>query len=73
MTTYSYTLELNDSEVIMLGAALQMMLEHCRHEIDVEPRAPFIAWQISAQDVLSRLDDNAQQTSANTLFRADDD
>lgn len=63
MTTYSYTLVLSDSEVIMLEAALQMMLAHCKQKLSDGPEAPFIAWERSAEHVLSRLHDNAQLTS----------
>jgi hypothetical protein len=63
MTTFSYTLVLNDSEVIMLEAALQMMLAHCKQKLADGPEAPFIAWQISAENVLSRLHDDSHLTS----------
>jgi hypothetical protein len=63
MTTYSYTLVLNDSEVIMLEAALKLMLKHCEWELSGGPKAPFWAWQHSAQNVMSRLHQNAQLTS----------
>ena len=71
MTTFSYTLELNDSEVIMLEAALQMMVKHCQEKLSAGPEAPFIAWQISAENVLSRLHDNARLTSYSTFSPKD--
>jgi hypothetical protein len=63
MTTFSYTLVLNDSEVIMLQAALEMMLAHCEHQLRDGPKAPYIAWQMSAKSVLSQLYDEVQITS----------
>jgi hypothetical protein len=67
MTSFSYTLVLSDSEIIMLQAALEMMIKHCDRELAGGPAAPFIAWQISASDVLARLHHDPQLRSYSTF------
>lgn len=68
MTTYSYKLELDDSECIMLEEALKLMIMHCKEKIKEGKDAPYWAHLDSAKDVLSRLYDNTEQTSGNTFF-----
>lgn len=34
MTTFVYTITLNDSESIMLEAALKLMIEYCQTQLD---------------------------------------
>lgn len=63
MTTYSYTLVMDDRERIMLEAALKMMLDHCNAELADGPKAPYWAWRRSAKEVLSRLRENMELTS----------
>lgn len=68
MTTFEYTITLNDSEVIMLKAALELMIKHCQEKLDEGSGAPFWAHKDSAQNVLKRLYDNTIQTSGNNFF-----
>jgi hypothetical protein len=63
MTTYSYKLSLNDSEMIMLEEALKMMIEKCEREITLNPRAPFFANLGSAKALNARLNKDRIQTS----------
>jgi len=68
MTTYAYTITLNDSEVIMLKAALELMMKHCKQKMDEGAGAPYWAHNHSAQSVLEKLYDNTIQTSGNNFF-----
>ena len=63
MTTMSYKLSLNDSEMIMLEEALKMMIEKCEREINLNPRAPFLAHLGSAKALNARLNKDRIQTS----------
>ena len=68
MSTYSYTIEFDDDEIIMLEAALKLMIKKCDEELlKEEPRAPFWAHKASAEAVLKRLDDNVTQVSGNNF------
>ena len=67
MTTFSYTLVLDDSESIALEAALDMLLERCEHELESGPRAPFWAWKQSASRIKSRLYEHTRQTSGQLI------
>ena len=69
MTTMSYKLSLNDSEMIMLEEALKMMIEKCEREITLNPRAPFFAHLGSAKALSERLHKNTVQTSGNNFSR----
>ena len=44
MTTYRYTIHLNDTQMITYDAALGMMIERCKHEILKGSGAPWHAW-----------------------------
>jgi hypothetical protein len=68
MTTFAYTITLNDSEVIMLKAALELMIKHCQKKLDERAGAPFWAHKHSAQNVLGKLYENTIQTSGNNFF-----
>ena len=68
MTTMSYRLSLNDSEMIMLEEALKMMIEKCEREITLNPRAPFFAHLESAKALNARLNNDTVQTSGNSYF-----
>lgn len=68
MTTYAYTITINDSEAIMLKAALELMIKHCQEKLDEEAVAPYWAHKHSAQNVLAKLYDNTIQTSGNNFF-----
>jgi hypothetical protein len=71
MTTYSYTIILNDSEIIMLEAALKLMMTHCQEKLDEGEKAPFWAHKKSAEDVLARLCDNTVQRTGKLNFPKD--
>jgi len=47
MTIYSYTLVLNESEVIMLKEALKLMLRQCETEHVDGAKPPFWVWKQS--------------------------
>ena len=66
MTTFAYTIVLNDSERIMIEAALNHMIELCDKELADGPKAPFWAHKNSAQSVLKKLDVKAIQMSGNS-------
>lgn len=63
MTTYSYTIILNDSEVIALDEALKLLEGLCDRELKENPRAPFYAWRDSAMRIHEKLYGNTRQTS----------
>ena len=63
MTTMSYKLSLNDSEKIMLEEALKMMIEKCEREINLNPRAPFLAHLKHAKALYARRHKDRIQTS----------
>lgn len=69
MTTYSYNITLNDSEVIMLEKALNQMIDHCKMQLDNGEGAPFWAHKQSAQSVLEKLQAKVIQTSGNNFGR----
>ena len=72
MTTYAYTITMNDSEVIMLKAALELMISHCQDKLDEGAGAPYWAHKYSAQSVLEKLYDNTIQTSGNNFYNDKD-
>lgn len=59
---------LNDSEVIMMKEALELMIKHCQEKLDEKAEAPYRAYKFSAQDVLDRLFDNEIEASGNNFF-----
>lgn len=69
MTTFAYHITLNDTEYIMMSAALKLMIEHCQQKLDEGESSPYRAHKGSAERVLSRLRDDMEQTSGNTFFK----
>jgi hypothetical protein len=69
MTTFAYTITMDDSEVIMLQAALELMIKHCQNKLDEGAGAPYWAHKHSAQSVLEKLYDDTIQTSGNNFFK----
>lgn len=67
MTTFSYTLVLDDTESSALEAALDMLLDRCEHELASGPRAPYLAWKQSASRIKSRLYEHTRQTSGQLI------
>ena len=68
MTTYSYSVILNDSDVIAVEAALRMYIKYCDEQLRNGPRAPFIAHRLHAEQILSRLSSNATMTSTSSFI-----
>jgi hypothetical protein len=68
MTTFAYTVTMNDSEVIMLKAALELMMKHCDDKLAEGAGPPYWAHKHSAESVLEKLFDKTIQTSANNFF-----
>jgi hypothetical protein len=66
MTTFAYTLDLDDSEFIVLSAALDLLLEKCQKEMADGPKAPYLIWEITAKKLLARLAENTHLTSYTT-------
>jgi len=68
MTSYAYTITLDDSEAIMLEAALELMIKHCQEKLDEGAGAPYWAHQRSAQKVLEKLNGDTTLASDNNFF-----
>lgn len=68
MTTFAYKITINDSEAIMLRAALDLMIKHCQEKLDEGAGSPFWAHKHSAESVLEKLYQNPSQTSGNNFF-----
>ncbi len=68
MTTFSYRITLNDSEAIMMNAAMELMIKHCQAKLDEGAGAPYWSYKHSAQSVLEKLYKNTIQTSGNNFF-----
>lgn len=69
MTIYTYTITVNDREVIVLKAALEFMIQHCQEKLNEKVEAPYWAYKHAAESVLNKLYDNVIQTSGNNLDR----
>ena len=67
MTTYVYRLTLNDSECIMMEAALKLMIKHCTEKLAQGEGAPNWAHKNSAEKVLSKLYSDTNQNSGNNF------
>ena len=73
MTTYSHTIVLDDSELIMMEYAMELMKKHCQEKLESGEGAPFWSYKNSAEDVSRKLYRNTIQTSGNSLFERDKD
>lgn len=67
MTTYSYTLVLNDGESITLDAALDLLLEKCEQELAEGPKPPFSAWRSNIVSIRKKLNENFELMSTNNF------
>ena len=67
MTSYAYEILIDDSEMIMLTAALELMIDHCQKKIDEGEGAPYISHMHSAESVLKKLYNNIIQVSGNNF------
>ena len=67
MTTYSYTIELDDSERITLRSALDMLKNDCLEQLEATPGAPCKARLRGIASMEAKLDEGARQTSGNAF------
>lgn len=63
MSTFQFTITLNDREAIALKASLELMIDHCQNKIEEGCIAPYWAHKESAKKILEKLYDNTKQTS----------
>lgn len=69
MTTFSYTITLDDSESIALEAALDLMIDQCKQRIEAGEGAPHIAHLHNCERIRQKLRSSTpQMTSANNLW-----
>ena len=55
MSTYNYTIDFNDSEIITLQAALELLVEKCDEELKEGAKAPYLAHKDSAIKILEKM------------------
>ena len=55
MTTYSYKIVLDDSESLLLEAALKLMMTQCQEKLDAGMGAHWLIKKHSAQSILDKL------------------
>lgn len=67
MTTFSYTIVLDDSESITLDAALDLLLEKCDKELSKGPKPPFAAWRSNIIKIRRKLNENVELMSTNNF------
>ena len=67
MTTFRYTVELDDPERIALHIALALLKQECEMQIAQQPCAPYVAWLRAMTSIKHKLEAGAQQTSASAL------
>lgn len=67
MTTYSYRMELNDTESETLARALDCLEERCKDELKDGPVAPFYAHQRNITAIREKLYSDTSQTSGNNF------
>lgn len=68
MTTFKYTIQINDSQAIALRAALDLLKEECNLHIANKQAVPWKAYLHSIASMQAKLANGAQQTSGNTFF-----
>ena len=73
MSTYSYTIVLDDSEVGTMMTALDFFLDHCKEQLKSGKRAPYLAYERNLTNISKRLFDDVNQVSGNNfhLFNPD--
>ena len=69
MTTYSYRLTLDDSDVIALSEAINRYIAVCKEELANGPKCPYWAHLRSLERISNRLCDDTTMTSTNTFGR----
>ncbi len=63
MTSYRYTIELDDSETITLEAALRLMEDYCKEQLSDGPKAPYWAYQQSVRSLLEKMKQSTEKSS----------
>ena len=63
VTSYSYSLTLNDGEIITLAAAIELLIVRCDRELKNGHCTPFLAWRADAKEIQARLNNKVWQTS----------
>ncbi len=64
MTTYSYKVTFNDSEIIALSASLDLLIKHCNEQIKEGNMAPFSGLLHDAKKLKAKLYKNATLNSS---------
>ena len=67
MTTYSYTIKIDDAERIALDAALDLLGNECDMQIANNQTAPYFAHLRNIASIQKKLAMGAQQMSGNTF------
>ncbi len=67
MTTYRYTITLDESEHIMLNAALAMLRDECDVQIAKKSGAPYWSYLRSIERVQKKLANSWEQMSGHTF------
>ncbi len=67
MTTYSHTIELNDSERSTLSAALARLKNECLEQMEIAPGAPYKAQLRNIASIETKIDASARQTSGHAF------
>jgi hypothetical protein len=67
MTTFNYTITLNDGEHTTLCAALAMLKDDCLEQLETTPGAPYKARLRNIERIEKKLDEGARQTSGHSF------
>ena len=67
MTTFSYTITLDDGECFTLGTALAMLKEDCLEQMETDPGPPHKAFLRNIERIQKKLEAGAHQTSGNNF------
>lgn len=67
MTTFSYTITLDDGEHTTLCAALAMLKNDCLEQLETTPGAPYKARLRNIERIGKKLDEGTRQTSGHSF------
>lgn len=70
MTTFQYTLTLDDSEMIALTYAIDFYMAECVKQQESGAGAPYLAHLKSLREVRAKRHENARQLSGNTFSKS---
>lgn len=70
MTTFQYTLTLDDNEMIALTYAIDFYMAECIKQKEAGAGAPYWAHLDSLKEIRAKRWENARQTSGNTFGRS---